>query len=538
MTRAHAALGALAAACGGVAAIFTWQPGLGSLYDDSVSYLVMAQAFSPFAAASPAVAAAFPFEKYPPLFPLLLALGGGAYDWRIAHLWVALAFAASVYLLGVHATGATGSPRVGCAAALVFAWMPGAWLNVKGILSEFPFMALTFATLVFFERIRARPATWRGYAGLGALLAAVVLTRTIGIAMLAAFAAAEAWRFMKERDTARLRMAAGALGIAILAAAAWYALRPKAGEDAYLAFGAGVAQGTAEHGIDWALGIANANVAALVDAWLNAILIYWGEPWRPGFMIAVLLGASGAIGTLWRAARGELDALYVLAFAAILVAWPFPGQMYRLAFPVLPLLVVHALWMWQRLAARWAGDARAATGAALASALPLLVCVPAVLFYIAGRASDGGEAVAVGYRLGDIAEFYRIPDRASAEANARLQIGVFEDMGQIRASTPEAARVMWYSPGYVALLSGRRGVALERRESLAEMSAQMRAARPDYIYLAAAVPRDSAHRLGDPLAAVGAALPFSEGVWQRQNSRGGLESILLKVDPARIASPR
>jgi hypothetical protein len=87
------------------------------------------------------------------------------------------------------------------------------------------------------------------------------------------------------------------------------------------------------------------------------------------------------------------------------------------------------------------------------------------------------------------------------------------------------------------LLAGRRGVALERREGLTGMSAQMRAAKPDYIYLAAAHPRDSARRGGDPLDAVGAALPFSQGLWQRMNAHGALESILLKVDPQRIAMP-
>ncbi len=537
MTREHAALGALAIAAGILAAIFTWQPGLASLYDDSVSYLVMAQAYSPFGAASAAISAALPHEKYPPLFPLLLALGGGAGDWRIAHLWVAAGFAASVFFLGVLAWNATGSARIGWAAALVFAWMPGVWLNVKGILSEFPYMALTFATLAYYARLRESPATRAGYVGLGALLAAVMLTRTIGLALLAAVAVVEAWRFARQRDRIRLVNAAWALAIPLVATGLWYAVRPKGGEDAYLAFGSGVAQGAAEHGIGWALGIAGMNIPALMDAWLTTLLIYWGEPWRPGFIIAALVGVSACAGTLWRAARGDADGLYLLAFAAILIAWPFPGQMFRLALPVMPLLVVHALWLWQRLAARFVGEEPARTWSAAAAAVPLLACVPAVLFYIVARAAEPGDPVAVGYRKGDIAEFYRIPDRASAEANALQQIEVFEDMEQIRRTTPESARVMWYAPGYIALLAGRRGVALERRESVAGMSAQMRAAKPDYIYLAAIHPRDSARRGGDPLDAVAAALPFSQGLWQRVNARGALESILLKVDPQRIANP-
>ena len=101
MTRGDAALAALATAAGAAAIAFTWQPGLASLYDDSVFYLMMAQAMSPFGAASPAVLAAAPFETYPPFLPLLLALAGGAFDWRIAHAVVAVAFGASVFLLGL-----------------------------------------------------------------------------------------------------------------------------------------------------------------------------------------------------------------------------------------------------------------------------------------------------------------------------------------------------------------------------------------------------------------------------------------------------
>ena len=188
MTRHDAALAAVAAAAGGAIA-FTWQPGLASLYDDSVFYLMMAQAFSPFGAAAAPVLAAAPYDTYPPFLPLLLALGGGAFDWRIAHAIVAACFGASVFVLGRHARAITGSASMGLAAAVVYAFMPGAWLNVKGVLAEFPYMALSFGILAGYARARDRtPSTGRAIA-LGALLAALLLTRTIGIALIAAIAA-------------------------------------------------------------------------------------------------------------------------------------------------------------------------------------------------------------------------------------------------------------------------------------------------------------------------------------------------------------
>ena len=79
-----------------VCAAFVRQPTLATFADDSVSYLVMAQVFSPYQAASQVVAAAFASEAiYPPLFPAVLALAGAAHDIAWAHVLTALVLAAA-----------------------------------------------------------------------------------------------------------------------------------------------------------------------------------------------------------------------------------------------------------------------------------------------------------------------------------------------------------------------------------------------------------------------------------------------------------
>jgi hypothetical protein len=406
------------------------------------------------------------------------------------------------------------------------------WLNVKGILSEFPYVALVLAALLQYRATCDRPTRGR-YTALCLLVAAAVLTRTIGIALVAAVAIVEAWQWQRTRDGARLKRSAIMLAVAILIVAAWYVLRPSGGDDAYVAFGSGVARGAAEHGASWTLRIVAANISALADAWLAALLIFWGEPWKPGFVLACLVGASGVAGTLWRAGEGEPDAIYVLVFFAILAAWPFPGQMYRLALPALPFLVVNAFWLWRRAAERFAPE-RAVRWSAVAALAPLALCVPAVLFYVAERARLPGKDLAAGYRLADIAEFYRIPLRPAAEANALLEIGVLADFDEIRHTTPDAARVMWYLPGYVALLAGRQGVALQRPADRAGLEAQLAARRPDYVYLSSVHPRDTAHRDGDPMDALPYLREHGDVVWQRADAAGITESALVKIDPARL----
>jgi hypothetical protein len=165
----------------------------------------MAQAYSPWQSASAPVAAQAPFEKYPPLFPLAIALLGGAYDWQWAHAIVALSFAAAVFLLGVYAARTSGSPVCGIAAAILFAALPGAWLNLKGILSEFPYMALTFGTLAWLaRRAPGMPFERRHAVAMAALLAASMLTRTIGFLVLA-IGIAEAASYRRTRDSAASR---------------------------------------------------------------------------------------------------------------------------------------------------------------------------------------------------------------------------------------------------------------------------------------------------------------------------------------------
>ena len=129
MTRSatpRAAIAAIAFVAGAIAFAFTWQPGLATFHDDSASYLVMAQAFSPWQSASAPVMAQMPFEKYPPLFPALIAVAGAAYDWHWAHAIVAISFAAAVLLLGVYASRVGTSAWCGVGAAvLVIGGMPG-----------------------------------------------------------------------------------------------------------------------------------------------------------------------------------------------------------------------------------------------------------------------------------------------------------------------------------------------------------------------------------------------------------------------------
>jgi hypothetical protein len=524
------ALAALAAAVGGAAVLFLWQPGLDSLYDDSVSYLVMAQRFTPWVPVDPAIASAAAAEKYPPLFPLLLAFTGGAYDWRIAHVVVALSFGASVALTGLYAARLTASPLLGWLAAAAFALLPGSWLIAKGILSEYPFIALTLATLLAHARLGPGKPVPRAVGVLALLLAATILTRTVGVALAVALAIAELWRHVRSRDRARLVGIAAALAAAAALAGLWYVLRPAAKESYAQILGDFAGAEPLDIGIRFTH-LVLTNVQALYEAWLHALLIFWGEPGSPRFIVALALGVLGLGAALFRAGEGHADALFVAVFLALLLVWPFPGQMYRLAFPVVPLLLAHALWAVRAVVAMRFGNARGERWAAIAGLLPFAASVPAVIFYIAARAHLADPADA---GLGSIAEFYRIPARPAAEDVARRELDVIGDLTRMRETLPREARVMWYTPAYVALLARREGVPLRRTTNRADFVRQLRETRADYVYIADVQPRDSLWREGSPFIAMFLARGLADIEWLRPGPDGQPRAILLRIDPARL----
>jgi hypothetical protein len=135
-------------------------------------------------------------------------------------------------------------------------------------------------------------------------------------------------------------------------------------------------------------------------------------------------------------------------------------------------------------------------------------------------------------------EYYRIPFRPDAEAAATRQLLGFDDLSRIRDTTPEDARVMSYGPVYIALLASRRGVPLDYPVDAADMASQVRRTHPDYIYLSRIHPRDSAHRLGDPLAPASHLEGYADAVWWRAGADGAPEAALFKVRADRLEDKR
>ncbi len=513
-------------AVAGVGWRFAVHEGLSSFADDSVSYLIMGQYWSPWSQASAAVADAFAEQAYPPLFPLLLAVTGGAHSFTAAHALVLACLVGACLLLYRFAAAELDSPSLALAATAILLVSPALWINSLGILSENLYLLLTLGALLAEARWRRMHGAPRAGLLLGGLLGACVLTRTIGLSLVAAFCALGVLRGVRGGPSAAAPWAlpaAAALGLVLIGHGLW----PGALTEHYLSIWSRAWEGlgAAERG-QWSLAAhVGPQLTALYEAWHTSWLIYWVHAADVRYLLTVGFGLLALAGLGLRARAGRLDAWYVVVYLLVLLLWPAPGQMTRFVYPILPLCVVHALYALRTLAAL-APRVRRPGAVAAAGALMMALLVAPTMAFMHQRAQTPGHR--------HVTEYYRHPDLAQARAAAAEQRGMFGDMQRIRRSTPATARVLWFTPAYIALLADRRGERLPWRGDRAQYVDAVRRTRAEYVYLSRMNPRYTGDAF-DGLRLLPRFRGWTRLVWLRRSEEDGrVAAVLLRVDAQRL----
>ena len=417
-------------------------PSLTSFADDSSNYLVMALHYSPWVPASPAIQAAWPLQYHPPLFPLLLAGTGAAHSFLAAHLITLVLGAAAIVLFWRFSLFVLGDTTWAMVLTMLFPFLPGFLLGMQGILSESLYLLLTIGFLLSAKREEPHPGV--RIATLS-LLVATLLTRSFGVVLVGALIARAVFDWKHSRAIAKsdLKLAVGAMLIFV----ALHLLLMPGGKGEY----GGILQGMVRNGgeLGWA-GLSQYLLGQgtnLLDSWASFFLIYW-RPGSPLFWVLLGLLATACAGLVMRLRQNQLDAWYVLGSLALLMAWPFPGQMLRFLFPLVPLLLLHAAWAIKSVGQR----AQLAGGAAC---LLLLVAVLPVHAFIQGRLSAAEQLGLV-----PVYEWLRKPDYPFARQDLEVQNAMLGDFARLRESTSTADVVAYFEPSYVALLAGRKSIPL------------------------------------------------------------------------------
>ncbi|OGA55756.1 MAG: hypothetical protein A3G81_19540 [Betaproteobacteria bacterium RIFCSPLOWO2_12_FULL_65_14] len=507
--------GLVTASFAGVVVAFVWQPGLASFADDSVSYLVMAQVFSPWQAASPPIAEAFAREAfYPPLYPLLLALLGAAHDIAQAQVVTALLLAACLPLVYLLGTRWLGDKWAAAGATAVTALLPSLWIHVKGTLSE-PLFALVLLATLYLAEVEhdGQRRRWP----VAAAMAALVLTRTVGVIVVAAYAACALLR--RDRPVARALLPVLAAAVAY---GAWVLVRPAQTSDVNVSIALEYLRTLSFEGF---AGILARQANSIAEAWTGALLLFWVED-RP--LRVVLAGAVGVLALTGMALRfmaRKPDAWMSAAYLATFLVWPFQDQMTRFLFPALPVLVLYAFWV------PAAGLRRLRRPVAPAHALVAILIASLAapgLAFIHQRAQAEGPYV-------EMTDWYRRPDLDDARRRAAVHLDLLADMQAIRALTMPEDRVMWVAPSYIALLADRRGVAAPPAElAPAAYRVAVEEAAPDFVFLSIYHPRDTI-RDAAWQAGMRALRGYGAVVHARTRPDGSVSSVLLRLRPREAA---
>lgn len=379
-----------------------------------------------------------PGVKYPPVYPLTLAP-----FWSIAgsqaEALQAMKFANGLYI-GLAAglfTWLVSSLRLLpvslAAAGAVLGFAAASMMLVSaGLLSEPLYLALLFAALWMADGIAKNSRSW-GFVVVGLLVALTMLTRTVGIAAVAA-AIIGLWMRVGRRPALLAAVSAGMLivpwtvyGI-VNAGSVPHALVPRYGSYVQL----------------YLANLAGSPSAALDIFWTNsgAILQTLGGKLVPqlGTVPQVLSGAFlivlSVLGTRKLMRQAPATALYPWFYLALVSVWSFPP--FRFVFIVFPMLLVLAAVAWLAIAKR----AATVVGRGSASWIRLSL-VAAALALVANLAVT--ETRALGRRVWDGAEL----DKSIAGA---------ELIDWVSANTDPSAVIAYEFDPLVALYTGRSAV--------------------------------------------------------------------------------
>lgn len=328
--RSFRPLAALLVALTAVYLPWSWSGELSSLGGDSAVYVLSAEHYAPYLPADPVAASIERESQFPPLYPLVLVLAGGARNLHVAHAATTLCLVAA--FAAFHALLLAVGLRRGLALATMalFAVMPGTLIQALQLKSEPLYLALSTCGLAVLYRASAA-----GRSGLywiaTALFGGALLTRSAGFALLPALLIV----LLRRRPSGWSLMP-----VAMLAPALAWSLGREGQEN----YGQALQVILATPITDAARQLVT-NAAAI----LQGVAASLQPAPAPGAVLAVL-GLIAIAATGWRFARLEPDAWYAAAYLAMIVLWPYPSEAQRFGWVLLPLLLASLVWAGEQLA--------------------------------------------------------------------------------------------------------------------------------------------------------------------------------------------
>ncbi len=316
--------------------VFAWHENTAGFLTDDGMYLLMADFFSPYYNANHHIQQfIIDQSRFPPAFPVLIALlGGGSANMPAAHLVTCATFIASGVMLYIWARRTLDSRELAAACLAIYALLPKTLVYVTEIWSEFLYMALVLAVLILLDIAARSPSQRRVRETLCAaalFIGVAVLTRTIGVALFAAFVIFLVLQPVRQRFLY--------IGIAVSLPVFWQIVKVING------YGGGYTGDLEKYfstsGIQvLLLEDLPANASLLLASWGRHFAVTPAASW-PLQAASILLLVLALAGAAQRAMNRRPDVHYAAVYLAIILVWPYPDHNTRFLYPLIPLALVY-----------------------------------------------------------------------------------------------------------------------------------------------------------------------------------------------------
>jgi hypothetical protein len=484
---------------------FVWNDGLSSFASDSANYMLMAQYMSPWQEPSLAVKELWSYQYFPPFFPIILALTGVAHSMLAAHILTTVFLLASLPLIYKFARQCFASHWQALGITTIFSLSPSTWLNTLGILSENLYLFLSFILLLMFNKVR--DFDYKLISLFGILMAALILTRTIGGAMFISYVIV-GYVYFHKKQLNTVNYFLPIIIVIIINLLAKFLnksiLPPSYIHELHL------------------LNITG-QPKVLLETWFSAWQYYWVDDLLIPHIFVIIIGVLACTGLIIRLRLIKFDAFYLLIYLGILLAWPHPGQALRFIYPVHALLIIYAFFsiyvIFNHLT-----SIKTEKPVLLLLLISFSIIGP-TLSYLWNRYNVGTE---FGYH--HIHEFYRFPDLKHAKNTASTQVTMFNDMEIIESITEADDTILHFAPVYITLLANRISKGISFNYSDDESFTVNNISEANYVYISKLHPR----RTGKDINGLDLQIYFNgstEPLWTHYSAETNEPvSIFLKIN--------
>ncbi len=339
---------------------WTWSPLLAQLGGDNAIYLMSANIYSPYE--NPSLVSIY-FDSvsfYPPVYPLMLGLLGGGNSILLAHLITTSFLLLAIITLYWWMISLNFHRTHALVLVFIFSIIPGTYFQVMHIHSEHLYLLFSLIGICLVtqkEKTENHKLLWIAVIS----IACTTLTRSAGVTLVLSFIIYLVINSENKKYYLTI--------IAVLPMVLWGLLNNQ-DSDSYLDI------------------VSNYYTTDFIAPLLKQILnqsYYMLNAWHltftqgnSGHTILNVFAIICVFSVIFRMYKKKLDGIYVFLYLCMVISWPFPDELLRLLFPIMPILLVQTSLCIKIIDDQWPAS-RFPLGNSILGATLLIILIPNLL---------------------------------------------------------------------------------------------------------------------------------------------------------------